>query len=325
LTIGVTGVVRAICTTGADPTIVVTEGFAGVFVQYTNSVAGTAFPVDRRTLYGANSNTQVNIVVANWPAGSTIAWPTTVTAVAGTGVLERITAANLTTGATYEYTTGAAGQGPADGLQEVFNITPAVTVPLTASVGVATAQGQLYPATGTTSVPRFNHPLIPSPAPNFVSVVKCVTNLLFPFVANVAGYDTGFAIANTSYDLNAFTPTTTTQAGPVNVYLYKSFAEPGPAPAPAVFTVANVSAGNTWAATMSTIPAFAGSTGYVIAVAQFQFAHGFGFISFGNASGLVLAEGYVANVIPDIALNANVRAASPAGIPANNSGENLGN
>ena len=76
---------------------------------------------------------------------------------------------------------------------------------------------------------------------------------------------------------------------------------------------------------MSTIPAFAGGTGYVIAVAQFQFAHGFGFISYGNASGLVLAEGYVANVIPDIALNANVRAASPAGHPTNNSGENLGN
>jgi hypothetical protein len=204
----------------------------------------------------------------------------------------------------------------------VFNITPTVTVALTSSVGASTAQGQLYPATGTTSVPRFNHPLIPSPAPNFVTVTKCVTNLLFPFVANVAGYDTGFAIANTSYDVTAITPTTTTQAGPVNLYLYKSFAEPGPAPAPVTFTVANVAAGNTWAGTMSTNPAFAGSTGYLIAVAQFQYAHGFGFISFGNASGLVLAEGYVANVIPDIALTANVRSASPAGTA--NSGENLG-
>lgn len=324
LTIGVTGVVRAICTTGTDPTIVVTEGFAGVFVQYTNSLAGTPFPADRRTLYGANSNTQVNIVVANFPAGVTIAWPTTVTAVAGSGVLERITAANLTTGATYEYTTGALGQGPADGLQEIFNITPTVTVALTSSVGASTAQGQLYPATGTTSVPRFNHPLIPTPAGPFVNVTKCVTNLLFPFVANVAGYDTGLAIANTSYDVMAITPTTATQAGPINLYLYKSFAEPGPAPAPAVLTVPNVSAGNTWAGTMSTVPAFAGSTGYLIAVAQFQYAHGFGFISFGNASGLVLAEGYVANVIPDVALQFPVgRPASPAG--PGNSGENLGN
>jgi len=328
LVIGVTGVVRAICTTGADPNIVVTEGFAGVFVQYVTTAAGTAVPSDARTLYGANSNTQVNIVVATLPAGVTLTWPATVTAVAGTGVLQRLTGVNSSTGATYEYSTNtpaAAGQGAADGIQEVFNISVGTAVPLTATVGVSTAQGQLYPATGTTSVPRFNHPLIPSPAPNFVTVVKCVTNLLFPFVANVAGYDTGFAVSNTSYDLTAIAPTTTTQSGPLNIYLYKSFPEPGTPPPPAIFTVPNVSAGNTWAGTMSTIPAFAGSTGYVIAVAQFQFAHGFGFISYGNASGLVLAEGYVANVIPDIALNANVRAASPAGHPTNNSGENLGN
>jgi hypothetical protein len=323
LTIGVTGVTRAICTTGTDPTIVVTEGFAGVFVQYVNSALGTAFPVDRRILYGANSNTQVNIVVTGLPAGATLSWPATVVAAAGTGTLERLTGVNLATGATYEYTTGAAGQGPADNLQEVFNITPVVAVAITASVGSSTAQGQLYPATGTTAVPRFNHPLIPSPAPGFVNVTKCVTNLLFPFVANVAGYDTGFAIANTSYDVQAITPTTATQSGPVTFYLYKAFTEPGPAPAPATFTVANVSAGNTWAGTMSNAPALAGSQGYIIAVAQFQYAHGFGFISYGNASGLVLAEGYIASVIPDVALTTNVRQASPSATA--NSGESLGN
>jgi hypothetical protein len=326
LTIGVTGVVRAICTTGADPTIVVTEGFAGVFVQYVTTLAGTAVPSDVRTLYGANSNTQVNIVIEGIPAGVTLTWPTTVTAANHTSVLQLISTATSITGATYEYSTAtpaAVGQGPADGIQDIFNIVPAVGVTLTSSVGASTAQGRLYPATATTSVPRFNHPLIPEPPAPFVNVTKCVTNLLFPFVANVAGYDTGLAIANTSYDVMAITPTTTTQEGPVNLYLYKSFAEPGPAPAPATVTIPNVAAGNTWAGTMSTVPAFAGSTGYLIAVAQFQYAHGFGFISFGNASGLILAEGYVANVIPDVALQLPVgRPASPAG--PNNSGENLG-
>jgi hypothetical protein len=337
LTVTTTGVIRAICTTGDNPTIVVKEGFAGVFVQYVNSALGTAFPADRRIQFGANANTQVNIVLnlgsvagGGLPAGVTIAWPATVTAVVGTGTLERITAADLATGATYEYTTGADGQGLADGRQEVFNITPVVTVSLTSSVGETRAQARLYPATGTTSVPRFNHPLgcgdpfVPADSCPFVTVTKCVTNLLFPFVANVAGFDTGMAIANTSYDVMAITPPTTTQQGPLNLYLYKSFAEPGPAPAPAVFTVANVSAGNTWAGTMSTIPQFAGSTGYLIAVAQFQYAHGFGFISFAPSAGsLVLAEGYTANVIPDVALTTNVRRASPAATA--NSGENLGN
>jgi len=324
LTVGVTGVVRAICTPGGDPTIVVTEGFAGVFVQYQASVAGTPVPLNPRTpTYGANANSQINIVVSGIPAGVTLAWPTTVVSAApGGSTLERLTAAGSLTGATYEYT--AADQALQDGRQEVFNISPTVTVALTSSTGSSVAQGQLYPATATTSVPRFNHPLIPSPAPSFVIVTKCVTNLLFPFVANVAGYDTGFAIANTSYDVNAITPTTVTQAGPINLYLYKSFAEPGPPPPPATFTVANVSAGNTWAGTMSTIPALAGGTGYMIAVAQFQYAHGFGFISYGNASGLVLAEGYVAMVIPDIALTGNARGANPPD-PTKSSGENLGN
>jgi hypothetical protein len=322
LIITTTGVTRAICTTGSDPTMNVTEGFAGAFVQYVASAAATPIPANPRTPYGANANTQVNIVISGpVPAGVTLAWPTTVASTTvGGGTLERLTAADSLTGATYEYTT--ADQGISDGVQEVFDITVGVTVALTSSVGSSTAQARLYPATGTTSVPRFNHPLIPTAAP-VANVTKCVTNLLFPFVASVSGYDTGFAISNTSYDVTAITPTTTPQSGPVNLYLYKSFTEPGPAPAPATFTVANVSAGNTWAGTMSTVPAFAGSTGYLIAVAQFQYAHGFGFISYGNATGLVLAEGYVANVIPDVALTGNARAASPAATA--NSGENLGN
>jgi hypothetical protein len=153
-------------------------------------------------------------------------------------------------------------------------------------------------------------------------VTKCVTNILFPYVANVVGYDTGIAIANTSYDINAIAPTTTTQSGPLTLYLYKAFAEPGPAPAPATLTIPNVAAGNTWGGTMSTVPQFAGSVGYVIAVAQFQYAHGFAFISLADATGLRLAQGYVGNIIPDTALTSAKRAASPAAAPG--SGENLG-
>lgn len=323
LTISTSGVVRAICTTGLNPEITVKEGFAGVFVQYVTSAAATAFPVDRRILYGATANTHVNIVVNSLPAGVTLSWPATVTANApGTAVLERVSGVNLSTGALYEYTTRAPGQGLADNTQETFVVIPVVTVALTSSTGVSTAQGQLYPATGTTSIPRFNHPLIPTPAGPFVTVTKCVTNILFPYVANVVGYDTGLAIANTSYDVQAITPTTTTQAGPLTLYLYKAFAEPGPAPAPATLTIANVSAGNTWAGTMSTVPQFAGSVGYLIAVAQFQYAHGFAFISFADATGLRLAQGYVGNIIPDVALTGNTRSASPAATA--NSGENLG-
>jgi len=325
LTITTSGVTRAICTTplvNADPIITVTEGFAGVFVQYVASAAGTPIPpVAPRTPYGATANTEVNLVLTGVPAGVVLAWPATVVSTTvGGGTLELLTAPDSSTGATYEYTTG--DQGLSDGVQEVFDITVGTTVALTSSIGTSTLQGRLYPATTSLSVPRFNHPLTPVPPASFVNVNKCVTNILFPFVANVQGYDTGIAIANTSYDVDAITPTTVPQSGPLTLYLYKSFAEPGAAVPPATLTVPNVSAGNVWAGTMSTTPAFAGSTGYIIAVAQFQFAHGFCFISYGNANGLVLAQGYVGNIIPDVALTAGSRSASPAATA--NSGENLG-
>jgi hypothetical protein len=323
LTITSSGVTRAICTTPApgtgDPIITVTEGFAGVFVQYVASAAGTPIPANARFPYGATANTGVQIVVTGVPAGVVLAWPATVASTTvGGGTLELVTAPDSSIGATYEYTT--ADQGVSDGLQEVFDITVGTTVTVTSSVGTAKVHGRIYPATTSLSVPRFNQPFTSDE--DLESINKCVTNILFPFVANVSGYDTGIAIANTSYDADAITPTTTPQSGPLTLYLYKSSAEPATAVPPATLTVPNVSAGNVWAGTMSTVPAFAGSTGYIIAVAQFQFAHGFCFISYGNANGLVLAQGYVGNIIPDVALTAGSRSASPAATA--NSGENLG-
>lgn len=332
LTITTTGVVNAICVTPAIPRITLTEGFAGVFYDFTPGASP-------RPVFGATGNTQIRLTVTGLPSGVSLSWPATVndSGPGGVGTLVRGTVSG-TGNSTVIYQFETTNQFTSDSNQEVFVIDqftnvvipPAttgdddlnVTIAATASTGVSTVQAQLWP--DVTQVPRFAHPPIPTGGAPFITVTKCVTNLLFPFVANVAGYDTGMAIANTSYDVQAITPTTTPQSGPVTLYLYKSFTEPGPAPAPATFTVPNVSAGNTWAGTMSTIAQFAGSTGYLIAVAQFQYAHGFGFISFApSGGGLVLAEGYVANVIPDIALTGNVRAASPAATAG--SGENLGN
>ena len=60
---------------------------------------------------------------------------------------------------------------------------PLSTVP-TASVGEAE--------------PRF---LDTSGSPkNIVTIIRCTTTLLFPFVTNQAGFDTGIAISNTSDD-----------------------------------------------------------------------------------------------------------------------------
>jgi len=87
-------------------------------------------------------------------------------------------------------------------------------------------------------VPRFFDPAPPSPVA--IQIDHCVTNLLFPYVTDVAGYQTGIAISNTSLDtawnLNPSgswgaiwgTSTaplpynTTPQAGTCNLYLFGS-------------------------------------------------------------------------------------------------------
>ena len=64
-------------------------------------------------------------------------------------------------------------------------------------------------------IPRF---IDSTTAVNAFRIDSCVTNLLFPFVTNQAGFDTGIAVANTSRDPfgNALRP----QSGPCTINYY---------------------------------------------------------------------------------------------------------
>src|SRR5262249_9172159 len=148
-------------------------------------------------------------------------------------------------------------------------------------------------ATASTSlpVPRF---IDGTQTKNWLTIFVCQTNLLFPFVTNQAGFDTGLAISNTSSDPFG----TTAQAGTCTLYSYG-------ANAPASIPTGNIAAGTTYVALASTsLPNF---QGYVIATCNFQFAHGFAFVSdFGARN---LAMGYLALIIPNPGAG-NSRAAS---------------
>src|SRR5439155_1626310 len=98
------------------------------------------------------------------------------------------------------YTFNTTNQAISDTLQEYFNITPIVTVAATAGFGQATAQAQLWPDATSTTIVRFAHPLTNDPADNFISINRCVTYLLFPFVTgnNIPGFTTGMLIASPS-------------------------------------------------------------------------------------------------------------------------------
>jgi hypothetical protein len=133
------------------------------------------------------------------------------------------------------------------------------------------------------------------------AIVPCVTNLLFPFVTNVAGFDTGIALVNTSQDTasNGQPFATKTQHGSCTVYYFN-----GATTAPAPQTTADIAPGAMAAFTLQSggvagsTSSAAGFQGYIIARCSFQYAHGFAFISDRNTPSLG-SQGYLALVIPD--------------------------
>ena len=124
-----------------------------------------------------------------------------------------------------------------------------------------------------------------------LSIADCVTNLLFPWLANFVGFDTGIALANTS----AVDAALGTDAGatPQNGTCTMTgwAAADG---ATVTMTTPVVNAGMTMTMVLSSTPAFAGFVGYAITVCNFLNAHGFAFLT--DSSGN--AQGYLALVIP---------------------------
>ena len=126
-------------------------------------------------------------------------------------------------------------------------------------------------------------------------VTDCQTRLLYSWVVNIAGFETGIAIANTSEDDAAYGPlSAVAQDGLCVLTGY-----PAAGGTPISFTTAEIPAGQTLAFTISGVTGFADFSGYVLAVCNFLNAHSFAFITdgFGSATGATLAQGYQALVV----------------------------
>lgn len=150
-------------------------------------------------------------------------------------------------------------------------------------------------ASAADPIPRFCDTGVPT---SVFGVTRCITNLLFPFVTNQAGFDTGFSIANTSADDKG----TINQAGPCTLYYFGS--TQGGGANPPNQTTTSVAAGSVLTFTLSggnsaaNIAGAPGFQGYLMALCQFQFAHGFAFITNGFGGVPTLAEGYLGLVVP---------------------------
>jgi hypothetical protein len=176
------------------------------------------------------------------------------------------------------------------------------------ALGTASFNGSFAPistvvtASSTAPVPRFFDDSA-SGSGDIFSINPCSTTLLYPFVTNLAGFDTGLVISNTSRDPFG----TPTQEGTCSVNYY-GFTTGGGA-APAAVTTPRVAAGSHAVWTLSsggtvqtgggTVPAAPGFQGYIIAVCNFQFAHGYAFIS--DIGSGRLAQGYLALVMDEAA------------------------
>lgn len=167
-------------------------------------------------------------------------------------------------------------------------------------------------ASSSLPVPRF---VFTGAAANLFGVVKCSCNLLFPYVTQAPGYDTGIAVANTTADPYG----TTNQFGSVQMWYYGTLTNGGAAPGTQCTNTASpgtcpgtttVGAGQVLTYTLYNGSAQwgldnrgAGFTGYLIAQAQFQYCHAFAFIGgLGggpavNSSTNGLSEGYLALVL----------------------------
>jgi len=214
--------------------------------------------------------------------------------------------------------------GVASAVYEVVNSDPFATESATIPVGFAykttsptsPPQGQstatvsfaplstVNAADPSAPVPRFCNK---STAFNVLNITPCTCNLLFPFVTNQQGFDTGVAIANTTLDIYKTVP----QTGTVTLNYFGNTT--GGGAAPAAQTSAAVTGGTELTFTLGLggdhmIAATQGFQGYIIAQAGFQYCHGFAFITynFGTSSGI--AEGYLALEIdtPGIVRTGNV-------------------
>ena len=261
--------------------------------QLAASSAGSSAKLISTDVNGANGSLPNSIVTATTSAGGGIA-PVTLSNGSGAAVWEVDGASptaidNLRFGAFVSYTANPAANLPGLGASTINGAYAPLSTVTTASSG---------------PVPRFADS---STATAAFNIGACTTNILFPFLTNQAGFDSGVSIANTSAD-NAGTAT---QAGPCTLNYYGGTTGGGAAPAAQKSGVVN--AGTLLLFTLSGggnlgIAATPGFQGYMIATCNFQYAHGFAFISDVGAN--KVSEAYLGLILDQGALAA--RYANPA-------------
>jgi hypothetical protein len=319
------------------------EGFPGAFkllsdpTNAANQENGSY--IGPQTQGVASTATQISVTFGNVPATATLYVPTSITYTPTGGTPTTISLASSQVPATTPggltaipaangvYTNGPVAALPAavgGTITAVYTVTAAnanqiaiFNIPVYIGLPAATAAAPLpaqaamtvnasFAPIGTVTGPAASTPLFAAPTTtplNVQAIVLCQTTLMFPFVTNVPGFETGVSIANTTTDnLRA---NGTSVAAPANGACRLNFYN-GIGDQPKQFTTdvlgvstaASPTKGSVFANTLTAMGP-TNFTGYAIAQCDFNQAHGFAFIvnNFGTPSGI--AQGYLAVVIPN--------------------------
>jgi len=304
---GVTSTVSNQATSGTRIKVIFNNIPANVTLYVPVSIGGAAAPaVSVFPEYGqaGASNTNgavITLTASETGAFSAVAGSTATGApgggnnVAGTGIAAALSVTSGSATAIYEVTT--VSSAPAVFTVPVFLAASAGAVPAPASAITATIS--YAPIGATSNVPNFINGSSTATV-NGSTYSACSTTLLFPYVTNQAGFESGLAISNTGIDLlsvknGAPVSSVTGQSG---TCLLTFFGNATASSNPAAFTTAAaVVPGTTWTGTLTSVT---GGTpgnfgGYMIASCNFLYAHGFTYITYNIGQSSGMAMGYVAS------------------------------
>jgi hypothetical protein len=142
--------------------------------------------------------------------------------------------------------------------------------------------------------------------------------MIFPYIINTGGYDTGIALTNASLGTSVSGNTVTaTTAGVCTFSLWGAASLNGTAVTPFSLAPINIAAGQVTAFTLSGALAgtanASGFAGYAVASCNFQGGHGFAFLTdgFGTNPGRGLSQGYLAPILSDVYAGAYATINSP--------------
>jgi len=160
-----------------------------------------------------------------------------------------------------------------------------------AAMTAQVAYGPTGSVTGpATAIPTFAASTLPAASGSII--VICQTSVLFPFVTNQLGFDTGLVLANTSTDVLGFGGKSLA-APNSGTCLLSFFGAGAPTPSSGVADPLGVNTtGGTHAFLLSSVAP--GFQGYVIATCPMLYIHGYAFIEFNLTQSSGVVEGYLA-------------------------------